>query len=311
MRSPFFSPLLGLLAIALTSCATANQTSLSWQGPETVTRIEDPQSFEISGIAPSRLLAGLTWSHNDSGDQAILRAFDAEGKIRAVVNVRGASNYDWEDMASFTLDGVAYLLIGDVGDNKAVRTDCIFYVIEEPAITLTEHTQTIFVDIAWEIPLRYLGGPRDCEGIAVDVEEEMIYFISKRTKPAVAYRLPLREFREPTRLAEKVGPLTGLRDATGIFANMKIPSGKWRGQPCALDISADGRIATVLTYGEVYLYTKSDFMSWSEAFARDPIVLGSHGLPQAEAICFSPDARTIIVTTEGHPAPLLHYTLAE
>ena len=309
MRFSLILPLLGLLLIS--ACTTPDLAQPIWQGPETVANIEDPQSFEISGLAASRLQSGITWSHNDSGDQATLRAFDSEGIVRAIVNVRGARNYDWEDMASFTLDGVAYLIIGDVGDNNAVRTDCVLYVIKEPAFTPTELVQTLFVDIAWQIPVSYPNGPRDCESIAVDVQEKMIYLISKRTKPAVAYRLPLPGSSKDTLLSEKVGALTGLREASRLFANMKIPAGKYRSSPCAFDISPDGRSAVVLTYGEVYLYPKADGMSWAEAFAGDPLVLGSHGLPQAEAICFSPDARKIIFTTEGYPAPLITYTLAQ
>lgn len=302
---------LGLLVFVLSACATSDRASSIWQGPETIAHIESIGTEETSGLAPSRLQSDILWSHNDSGDQPILRALDLKGNVRAIVNIRGARNFDWEDMASFTLDGVAYLIVGDIGDNNAVRTDPMLYVIKEPAFTRTEHMQTLFVDISWQIPLRYPGGPLDCESIAVDVQEEMIYLISKRTKPAVAYRLPLRATREKTPAAHRVGALNGLREASGLFANMKIPAGKYRGQPCAFDISADGRIAVVLTYGEVYLYSKADGMSWSEAFARDPLVLGSHGLPQAEAICFSRDARKIIFTTEGYPAPLITYTLAE
>ncbi len=309
MRFSLTLPLFSLLFVS--GCVTVDRTAQSWQGPETIARIESADTEETSGLAPSRLQADILWSHNDSGDQPILRALDSQGKVRAIVNVRGARHVDWEDMASFTLDGVAYLIVGDVGDNKAARTDCMLYVIKEPTFTPTEHIQTLFVDIAWQIPLRYPKGPRDCEGIAVDVQEEMIYLISKRTKPAVAYRLPLRAPTGDSPAAQPIGALQGLREASGLLANMKIPSGKWRGQPCAFDISADGRSATVLTYGEVYLYAKPEGMSWSEAFASDPLVLGSHGLPQAEAICFSPDARKVILTTEGHPAPLLAYTLAE
>lgn len=309
MRFFLILPLFGLLFAS--ACATTKQTTGGWQGPETTAYIEDPRSIEISGLAPSRLHADIMWSHNDSGDQPRLYAHDSSGKLRAIVNIRGAINVDWEDMASFTLDGIAYLVVGDVGDNNAVRNDCMFYVIEEPVFTPADEPKTLFVDIAWQIPLRYLQGPRDCESIAVDVQEEKIYLISKRTKPAVAYRIPLRATNEEPAVAQRVGALKGMREASGLLANMKIPAGLYRGQPCAFDISADGRSATVLTYGEVYLYSKPDGMSWREAFAREPLVLGSHSLPQAEAICFSRDARKIIYTTEGHPAPIVTYTLTE
>ncbi len=309
MRVSLSLSLLGLLLV--TGCVSPDRTSSIWQGPETYARIESANTEETSGLAPSRLQDDILWSHNDSGDQPTLRAIDSQGKVRAIVTVRGARSVDWEDMASFTLDGVAYLIVSDIGDNNAVRTDGMFYVIREPTFTPIEHPQTLFVDIAWQIPLRYPNGPRDCESIAVDVQEEMIYLISKRTKPAVAYRLPLHAPNGDSTAAQRVGPLAGLRSARGLFASMNIPSGKWRAQPCAFDISADGRAAVVLTYGEVYLYSKTKSMSWSEAFAKEPLVIGSHGLPQAEAICFSNDAREIIVTTEGHPAPLLRYTLSE
>jgi len=64
----------------------------------------------------------------------------------------------------------------------------------------------------------------------------------------------------------------------------------------------------MVTYGTVYVYARTDGETWAAAFAREPIALAEHGLTQAEGICFTMDGRGLLVTSEGHHAPLVRYT---
>ena len=54
---------------------------------------------ESSGIAVSRTTPGLLWTHNDSGDRAMIYATNFEGAILAGSRVRGAEARDWEDIS--------------------------------------------------------------------------------------------------------------------------------------------------------------------------------------------------------------------
>ena len=77
--------------------------------------LENKQIKESSGLACSRLEAGLFWTHNDSGDIPRLFAFDREGKHRGTFHIEDAEALDWEDMASVVMDHRALLIIGRCG----------------------------------------------------------------------------------------------------------------------------------------------------------------------------------------------------
>lgn len=310
----FLSTCFGLLLVVTsTACSTPPPAiatnSAGWHGPVTVGTITEPAVNEASGLAPSRRAADLLWINNDSGGEPVLYAVNTDGTYRGAVRINGAVNYDWEDVASYEIDGRSYLIAADVGDNYARRAECVLYVIAEPNPAELKPDAELTVDPVRVIRYVYPGGPRDCENLAVDVAERAIYVLSKRTTPPVAYRLPLEPAATDALItAEHVGDVNGIPQPTGPMAMLAVPWGKWRASPCSVDISTDGRRAVVLTYGEPYLYERDAGESWAEAFARDGVQLASHGLPQAEGVCFSPDGRVIYVVTEGTPAPLLIYT---
>lgn len=300
---------LGVFTAGFTvSCATVPPPQTGWTGPETIGRIEHPAINESSGLARSHRAADVYWTHNDSGGEPVLYAIDGTGRFLGAMRVAGTTNIDWEDMASFELDGTAYLLVADVGDNLGRRTDCMLHIIREPDPADLNPARELTAEIAWQVPVAYPGGPRDCEGVAVDSAARIIYLISKRTKPPVVYQLPLRpDPTTPAPLAAVVGDLIGIPEPTGPGALLNVPWGRYRASPCAFDLSPDGRTAVVLTYGEVYLYERRGDATWSEAFAAGPLALAAHGLPQAESACFATDRRSVLVTTEASPAPLLSY----
>lgn len=311
------SATLGLLFIANgAACSTpppAIATDIAgWHGPVTAGRITHETINEASGLAPSHRTAELLWINNDSGGEPVLYAVNTDGTYRGAVRINGAVNYDWEDVASYEIDGRSYLIAADVGDNYAKRAECVLYVIAEPDPAELDPAAELTVDPVRVIRYVYPGGPRDCENVAVDVAERAIYAVSKRTKPPVAYRLPLEPpSTDAPVTVELVGDVNGIPEPTGPIAMLETTWGKYRAMPCSFDITPDGRHAVLLSYGEPYLYERRDGESWAEAFARDGVQLGSHGLPQAEGVCFSPDGRIIYVVTEGTPAPLLTYTLTD
>jgi len=291
------------------SIPTTISTSGTWHGPETIGEISASAINEASGLAISQRTPELLWTHNDSGNAPVLYAIDLSGNALGSVRIAGASNRDWEDIASYEINGRAYLIAADIGDNNAVHPECTLYVIAEPNPDELSPTHELIATPERIIRYVYPGGPRDCESLAVDIREEAIYLISKRTQPPILYRLPLfPKDSSRTLTAEELGPVNGIPSPSGLLSRMSVPWGKWRAQPCSLDISPDGKNAAVLTYGEVYLYERQDGEDWAAAFARGGQVLPAHNLPQAEGLCFSPDGQSLYVTTEGSPAPLVHYT---
>jgi hypothetical protein len=72
-----------------------------------------------------------------------------------------------------------------------------------------------------------------------------------------------------------------------------------------MDISPDGRRAVVLTYGSAYEYTRLGKESWGDAFARKGRELKMPTRRQGESICYGPDGKTLYLTSEKLPTPLL------
>jgi hypothetical protein len=268
----------------------------------------EPRNREASGLAPSRCAPGLIWTHNDSGGEPVLFALDsANGDRRGAVRLTGVANEDWEDMASFELDGKAWLLAGDMGDNNAVRPQVVLHLVVEPEPAALRPDGELSVAPAYSIHFTYEDGPRDCESAAVDPRERTVYLLSKREAIPRLYRLPLAPAdRGHPAVARLVGTVPHLPQPEGWQKELRIPTGAYRGEPCAMAFSADGSLAAVLTYGDLLLFPRAAGQSWAEALARKPVRLPGHLLPQAEAVCFSADDRHLFVASE-HTLKLLRY----
>lgn len=78
---------------------------------------------ETSGIAK---IGETFWTHNDSGGEPALYQFDPiSGQIIRKVIVKGAKNYDWEELASDS----TYVYIGDFGNNFGNRKNLLIYKV--------------------------------------------------------------------------------------------------------------------------------------------------------------------------------------
>jgi hypothetical protein len=72
-----------------------------------------------------------------------------------------------------------------------------------------------------------------------------------------------------------------------------------------MDVSPDGSTAVVLTYKNGYIFQRMAGEDWAQAFKKIPQLIRLPRLRQAEALCFAADGRTLFVTSEKIPAPLL------
>lgn len=53
-------------------------------------------------------------------------------KIAAEIQLVGATNYDFEDIAAGEVDGKPAIFVGDTGNNYHIRNELVFYSFEEP-----------------------------------------------------------------------------------------------------------------------------------------------------------------------------------
>lgn len=279
-----------------------------------ISRISEKRLDEISGLAVSRMGDDRLWAINDSGGEAALYMIDARGNYLGRVEVTGAENRDWEELATFDYEGRPHLVIADVGDNanlapgetRGKRPFVTLYIVEEPRLDGPRPALNQKVAVRWTQRFSYDHGPRDCESLAVDPDTGHLLLMSKRTEPPVLYELPLGPEHADTQLvARRVADVAGLPMP---LDEDKLPNtryGKYAFQNTAMDIASDGRHAVVLTYGATWLFERRFDESWAQAFSRDPQLIATPLLKQAEALAFTPDARSLYVTSEGIPAPLL------
>jgi hypothetical protein len=301
--------LVASLGVFLTACAEPPPYSLAQRTGMMTTPVN-----ESSGLAASRRDAKMLWTHNDSRGEPVLYALEPNGAQRGRLHLVGVSNSDWEDLASFELDGRAWLLIADVGDNASRRTDCALYVIAEPDPSELSPVRDASASLAWKIPVRFPDGPRDCEAVAVDARAGLVYLLAKRTSPHGLYAIPLRPTADGTApvatlIAEVPNAL--IPQPSTSQRMLPIASGRYRAQPTGMDFSTDGSAAVVVTYGDVLLFRRQRNESWKTAFTRAPVVLDPHHLLQAEGVAFGSDNRTIYVSSEGEGSNILRYKPAK
>ena len=264
------------------------------------------QIAEASGIAVSHLNRDTIWINNDSGNKPSLYAVNSEGKHLATLNIKGANNHDWEDLAAFEHKGQQYLLIADVGDNGAKRHNYHLHVIREPELGKVPESKTLSVRPEWSITFNYEDGARDCESVAVDITRQKVILLTKRDMPPVLYELPLKEGKQ--QVAKRLGEIKPLPEPSeSRFSLMGLLN--LTTLPTAMDISPDGRSAVVLTYASAYYFSADQATDWLKVFSSTPEEIVLPELRQAESVGFTKDGKSIYVTSEKIPAPLLKVEL--
>lgn len=285
-------------------CGAAKQADVNVASSEIV---------EASGIAASRLDDDVLWVHNDSGDTARFFAIDRTGFHHARYALPGAEAIDWEDMAIGPgPDGDrSYLYLADIGDNAAQRPEVTVYRVPEPAVALQSDTPTDNQIPQFDkFTLRYPDHPHDAETFMVDPENGDFIIISKEIsgEPSTVFRAPAPESAAPVTL-EQAGQIDFKSlptsfvpgpDASPLVANLGfLPTGG--------DISSDGGLIIVRTYGTIWIWERPDDSSVAAAFDSAPVELPSEIEPQGEAIAFDANGGGYVTVSEGSNPPLHHF----
>ena len=272
--------------------------------PQRVAVLDNPLLDEISGLVASRRYPGVFWAHNDSGDSARLFAVRADGttvvpawmdrrqdagvasgrKPFEGLEVKGASNLDWEDIAS---DGDT-LYVADTGNNANARRDLCVYAVPEPNPAETAATRAlreIWIAYADQTEFPPKGEKRwDCE--AVFVHRGALWFLTKhRTAQGLPldstalYRLPLA--RASSGVVHRLSPIDR-REGLG-------------GWVTGADASPSGRTLAVLTHlpkARVWLF---DLRGVGDRLLSKPIrVLELGEVGQIESVAFDGEDRLLL-----------------
>src|SRR5690606_38440810 len=70
-----------------------------YSAPQVTGKLELDRIAESSGLAASQCRPDVLWTHNDSGDEALIYAFAPDGRHLGIWRVEGARHIDWEDIA--------------------------------------------------------------------------------------------------------------------------------------------------------------------------------------------------------------------
>ena len=135
-------------------------------------------------------------------------------------------------------------------------------------------------------------GAQDTEAFAVDPKTGDLYLFSKRLPHNSVYRL----------LASDVRP----GDTLAFQQVFEIPYYNI----VAADFSVDGTELLVKTYNEMLYWKKTPEESWTQACAREPILLTYRPEPQGEAVAWAADGSGYFTASEfrDHKAePLIFY----
>lgn len=256
---------------------------------------------EGSGVVASRQYPGVYWAHRDSAflaSRTELYAFKVEhgrmvelspGVMTREIDVQGATNEDWEDIA---LDAAGRLWIGNFGNNAQTRTDLCLYAMPEP-----DPYRDTTVKVLGTYPFSYPDRPThgrsyNCESLFF--VDNQPYVITKTVAPDV-YRLPTLQAGVPTVL-ERVSELTP-------------PPGGLGGKPTGADLSSDGaRLAVTTDGGRVFVYDRANAQARGVELVKDLAGRAprwsahyntSGQFEQVEGVAFTPGTYDLILLSES------------
>lgn len=268
----------------------------AWRGS-----VRHPALPELSGLAASIRQPGHFWAVNDSGNDPVLVALDADLQVTAVVPVADAVNIDWEDLASFEQDGRAWLVIADTGDNFALRSEASLIVVPEPGPGEARVAPTR------TIRFRYEDGARDCEAVAVDAAGRRVLLADKGRQPGGLYELTLEGPDDAVRVARRIASFPDLVP-TAPPRVQTLGGAMGRGAPTAMDVSRDGRKLLVLTYLSATLFERAPDQGWAEALARPRVSRRVPREPMFEAMAFDLAGTSALLGSERVPARFYRWT---
>ena len=157
----------------------------------------------------------------------------------------------------------------------------------------------------------YPDGPRDAESIAFDAVNEEILILTKRDIPAVMYSIPLHPPSDGLLVATRIGEIDSIPQPTAYDLERALPDKNWHWQPNAINFSAAGDAAVILTYKAVYYFSRRDQQDWFAVLQSAPLRFDLGEYREAESAVFDHAGKQIYVTTEKRNAPLLRLQLQQ
>lgn len=254
--------------------------------------VDDPALDEISGLVASHQSPGVFWVHEDSGADGVITALDIDGVTLGTITLDGVNPDDDEDIALGPCgDGAGWcLLLGDIGDNAAARSEVVIRRVPEPYVSLASALFDLDLEPE-ELTYTYPEGAQDAEALVVRPDGSPVVITKRTDGDAWVYTLPADGWDAPalaTRVAVlPMGTAAGLLDAV-----------------TAADLTSDGERLLIRTYTYLRHYDLSSTGVQGVADAPTREILTGAEL-QGEAVGWHEDDRSIFHVSE-EPNPRIY-----
>ena len=243
-----------------------------------------PEPLEVITYMPKELKensglavvpgSDLIWTINDSGNKDHLYGIDIQGSIIKDLNIKGASNKDWEDLAT---DPLGNIYIADIGNNNYKRDELVIYKLPNPA----KHEDDVRAgEIIYKYPGYDKNQPFNAE--AVIFWDDQLYIFTKSQK-------------EKTAVTTKIFSVPAVPGSYTAIPVTEIPTCE-ASKACmitAADISPDGNTLALLSQEKIWI--GPNFLKTGTL--PDLKMIDLHYVSQKEGLCFI-DNKTLFISDE-------------
>ncbi|SEW53975.1 hypothetical protein [Chitinophaga arvensicola] len=264
----------------LDRCTLFNETPV-------VTPTQKQDYRELSGVAPSRVYAGLLYVHEDSGNYNEVYVTDTKGQDMGKLVLDGIGNRDWEDIATGPgpENGKNYIYVAEIGDNKAANPSVFIYRFPEPDLSAANAATVIHITAVDKIELVYPKGAVNAESLLLDPLTRDLYIATKEQARSTLY---VARYPQST---SKV---------TTLVALDKLPFDLLT----AGDISGDGSEIIVRNTGQIWYWKRNAGETIAAAMLRKPQDAPyARNERQGEGVCFAADGSGYITDSEVKDYP--------
>ncbi|RJK97911.1 hypothetical protein [Vallicoccus soli] len=280
--APAAVAVLAVLAVLAAPAALAGPAAAAPAGLLVCT-VQDPRLAGLSGLAAR---GGQLYAVSDQPPAAVYELGPDCG-VTAVRPVPGRF-VDVEDLA-LRPDGTLWL--GDTGGNRVRRDVVALHALSADGKRTTAH------------PLRYPDGPHDAEAFVVAADGTVLVVTKSSSGVAGVYAAPAPVLPDETTPLRRVADVD-LRDVPG-----RTP-GDGSTLVTGAALSPDGTRLVLRTYLDAYEWDAPDTDLVAALRDGEPRVVPLPASPQGEAVAYAADGASLLVGTEGSPAPLHQVPLA-
>jgi hypothetical protein len=287
----------GAPSLSPTAGPTASAELASGYGsPVVAGLIETDDIKESSGLSASEC-QDVLWTHNDSGNDALIYAMSTEGRHLGTWRVDGAQNVDWESVATYKdPGGKCFLLLGDIGDNDETRGEVEIYRIPEPTASAETASSTSATPLGTEpvqtMRFSYPNGSNDAETLLVHPWTGDIYVVTKKKSgPAGVFRIEPAFGSGSAVMGEKI-------------ADVSVPSTP-EGHVTGGSISPDGRRVMLCDLDGGYELVLPDGVADPDAiWQQEALTVDLGDRKQGEGVSYGRDGLSLFASSEKKNSPL-------